>query len=105
MYKRPVITPEEEISRIKRPDNGQLYALVTATMGAGKLTVDCSDGKSRLARIPGKMKKRIWIRIGDIVLVRPWDIEPETKCDVEWKYTPTQGNFLKRKGILKGLNI
>ena len=105
MHKREVLTEEEQIKRIKKPEPGQLYAVVTATLGAGKLTVDCSDGKTRLARIPGKMRKRIWIRIGDIVLVRPWEIEPDTKCDVEWRYTPTQANHLKKTGVLKNIDF
>lgn len=104
-YEKEQLSPEEEISRIKRPDQGELYALVTTMLGAGKMMVDCSDGKTRLARIPGKMKKRIWIRIGDIILVKPWDIEPEKKCDVSWRYSPTQASWIKRKGIIKNIDF
>ncbi len=36
--------------------------VVEQIMGHGKLKVRCADGKTRLGRIPGKMKKDIWIR-------------------------------------------
>jgi len=59
------------------------------------------DGKVRMGRIPGKMKKRIWIREGDIVIVVPWDFE-NGKADVVWRYTRPQVDWLERKGYLKG---
>ena len=58
------------------------------------------DGKSRLCRIPGRLKKRLWVREGDIVLVEPWEYEDE-KGDVVYKYNPTQVHWLKKKGIYK----
>ena len=39
-------------------------------MGHGKLKVRCADGNMRMTRIPGKMKKRIWIREGDPTFIR-----------------------------------
>jgi translation initiation factor 1A len=54
-----------------------------------------------MGRIPGKMKKRIWIREGDVVIVIPWEIENE-KADVVWRYTGPQVDWLQRKGFLKG---
>jgi translation initiation factor 1A len=54
-----------------------------------------------MARIPGKMKKRIWIREGDVVIIIPWDFQNE-KADVVWRYTGPQVDWLQRKGFLKG---
>jgi len=68
-------------------------------LGANRLKVRCMDGKIRTARIPGKMKKRIWIREGDVVIVVPWSFQDE-KADVVWRYTSPQVDWLQRKGYL-----
>lgn len=64
------------------------------------MRVRCMDGVVRIARIPGKIKKRIWIREGDVVIVVPWEFQDE-KADVIWKYRPPQVTWLQRKGYLK----
>jgi translation initiation factor 1A len=70
-------------------------------LGANRIKVKCIDGITRMGRIPGKMKKRIWIRQGDVVILIPWEIENE-KADVVWRYTGPQVDWLQRKGFLKG---
>lgn len=70
-------------------------------LGANRIRVRCIDGVTRMGRIPGKMKKRIWIRQGDVVIVIPWEIQNE-KADVVWRYTGPQVDWLQRKGFLKG---
>jgi translation initiation factor 1A len=59
----------------------------------------CSDGKSRMGRIPGKIKKRMWIREGDLLIIRPWDFQDD-KADIIYRYTRTQASSLKRKNLL-----
>jgi len=56
----------------------------------------CEDGKSRMARIPGRMKRRMWIRVGDLLIVKPWAFQDE-KADVVYRYTKTQALNLSRK--------
>jgi len=73
---------------------------VETRLGANRLKVRCFDGKERMARIPGKMKKRIWIRENDVVIVVPWDFQDE-KADVVWRYTRPQADYLERKGYIK----
>ena len=70
-------------------------------LGANRIKVKCIDGITRMGRIPGKMKKRIWIRQGDVVILIPWEIEND-KADVVWRYTGPQVDWLQRKGFLKG---
>jgi len=77
-----------------------MFAVVESMMGAGHIKVKCEDGKERLARIPGKMRKRIWIREGDIVIVVPWDFRDD-RADVKWRYTNPQVEWLERKRLLK----
>jgi translation initiation factor 1A len=59
----------------------------------------CADGKSRLGRIPGKLKKRMWIREGDLVIIKPWEFQDE-KADIIWRYTKTQASYLSRKKMI-----
>ncbi|AKB19372.1 Translation initiation factor 1A [Methanosarcina sp. WWM596] len=54
-----------------------------------------------MGRIPGSIKKKTWIKEGDVVIVVPWDFQNE-KADVIWKYTRPQVDWLERKGYLKG---
>ena len=102
-YKRPRLTDEEEIVRTKRPDEGQVYAVVEMMLGSDKLRVQCEDGKERMARIPGKLRKRVWIRVGDLILVEPWKVQSDTRCDVKWRYSPTQAKWIRSKGFLKNI--
>ncbi len=90
----------QEMRRVRSPRKGEIAGVVEQILGHGKLKFRCDDGKIRLARIPGKMKKRIWIREGDVVLVKPWDFQSDEKADVIWRYTRTEANWLERRGYL-----
>ena len=76
-----------------------MLGIVEALLGANHIKVRCLDGKTRMARIPGKLKKRIWIREGDVVIVVPWEFQDE-KADVIWRYTNPQVEWLEEKGYL-----
>ncbi len=103
--KREEITEEEEISRTRRPKTGEVLAIVTQMLGSDKLRVRCDDGKERIARIPGKLRKRVWIRLGDLILIEPWKVMPNERADIVWRYTPTQAGWMQRSGLLKNINV
>ncbi len=92
---------QQEFIRIRKPRPGEILGIVEALMGTNKLKVRCQDDKIRLCRIPGKMRKRVWMREGDIVLIKPWDIQGDKSADILVKYNPTQASWLRRRGILK----
>lgn len=91
------------ITRVRTPrkENKEVLATVENMLGANHVRLRCMDGVVRMGRIPGSMKKKTWIREGDIVIAVPWDFQDE-KADVVWKYTRPQVNWLERKGYLKG---
>lgn len=91
----------EQEFRIRKPRQNEVLGIVDAMLGTNKLKVICQDDKIRICRIPGRMRKRIWIREGDVVLVEPWSIQSERSGDIVLKYTDTQVGWLRRKGILK----
>ncbi|MGC9059137.1 MAG: translation initiation factor eIF-1A, partial [Candidatus Aenigmatarchaeota archaeon] len=78
---------------------------VEAMVGGDRMKVSCDDGKERICRIPGKLRKRVWIREGDLVLILPWKIQGDKRGDVVFRYTPTQANWLKKNGYIKNLQI
>lgn len=87
--------------RTRLPRKGEVLGLVTQMHGGARMMVHCIDGKDRMCRVPGKIKKHIWVREGDYVLVIPWSIEPDTKADVEYRYTGMQIEQMRRKGLIK----
>lgn len=99
-------TPEAvEVARIRMPRHGEVLGVVETMLGGDKLKVNCDDGNVRVCRIPGKMRKRIWIRAGDLVLVEPWKVQTNERADVVFRYTNTQANWIKRKGYVKNISI
>jgi translation initiation factor 1A len=92
----------EEFTRVRLPQKSanEILGTVESLLGANKLRVRCTDGVVRLTRIPGKIKKRIWIRQGDVIIIVPWSFQNE-KADIIWKYSAPQANWLERKGFLK----
>jgi len=92
---------EEEVVRVRMPrtKDGEILGIADQLLGASRVRVMCADGKSRLGRIPGKLKKRMWIREGDLLIVNPWDFQDE-KCDIRHRYTKTESTYLSRRGIL-----
>lgn len=92
---------QEEISRIKLPRGRQVFGILEQRLGASRLRVRCLDGKSRVCRIPGRLKRKLWVREGDIVITEPWEFSGDERGDVLYKYTKSQVQFLKRKGYLK----
>ena len=96
---------EAEIERIRIPKENEVFGRVEQMLGGDRMLVVCEDGKERICRIPGKLRKRVWIKPGDLILVQPWKIQGDRRGDVIFRYTPTQVNWLKKKGYAKGLEI
>ncbi len=99
-------TQEEiEIARVRIPKSGEILGTVEMLLGGDKMRVKCEDGNVRICRIPGKLRKREWIKTGDLVLIQPWKAQSNERGDIVFRYTPTQANWLKRKGYIKTISI
>jgi translation initiation factor 1A len=77
----------------------EMFAIADQILGGRRVRAVCEDGESRLARIPGKMRRRQWVREGDLIVIQPWDFQDE-KANVCMRYTKTQSLYLSRKGVL-----
>lgn len=91
------------ITRVKYPSKrmGEMFAIVVDILGGERMRVFCEDGKHRIGRIRGKIKKRVWIRRGDLVIVNPWEWATESddklgKCEISWRYTRAEISWLER---------
>ena len=94
---------QEQLSRVRLPREGETLGYVEQRVGGSRMKVRCLDGKNRICRIPGRLKRKLWVREADIVLVEPWEFTGDDKGDVIFKYRPSQIAWLKRNGYLKGL--
>ena len=90
----------EEIARMPLPSGRQTIGIVEARLGGNKLRVVCQDGKTRVCRIPGKYRSKLWIKEGDVVLVEPWEIQGDERGDVIFQYSKAQIEWLRKKGML-----
>lgn len=77
----------------------EMFAIADQMLGGRRVHAVCEDGETRLARIPGKMRRRQWVREGDLIVLQPWDFQ-DSKADVKKRYTKTQALYLSRKGVL-----
>ncbi len=97
--KRKVIS--EKIDSLHAPQEGEVLGIAEKLLGYDRIMVRCQDGATRMCRIKGKMKRKVWIRLNDIVLVAPWDFQAETRGDIVWRYKGNEAEWLKAQGYLK----
>ena len=104
--KGPEPQQTESIGRVKLPNAKELeqFAIVLQLMGSDQVKCLCEDGDERQVRIPGKLKKRVWLRENDIIVIKLWDFQP-SKGDVVWRYLGHQVEWLKRNGKLSKLPL
>ena len=94
---------QEQIRRVKLPRGNQTIGILEQRLGASRLRVRCLDGKTRVCRVPGRLKRKLWLRENDVVLIEPWEFSGDEKGDVIFKYRPQQVQWLKSKGYLDKL--
>lgn len=80
-------------------EDGQEYAQVTKMLGNGRVEAMCFDGAKRLCHIRGKLRKKVWINLGDIILLGLRDYQ-DSKADVILRYNPDEARSLKVYGEL-----
>jgi translation initiation factor 1A len=95
--KRKVLS-EQQLKEMVLPEQGEMLGRVVKLLGSEHIMVKCTDGKTRLGRIRGRLKRRVWVRDGDVVLVAPWDFKSDERCDILWRYTVGQVDWLKANG-------
>ncbi|MBI5803574.1 translation initiation factor eIF-1A [Candidatus Pacearchaeota archaeon] len=95
---------EEIVTRVRLPKGEETIGIIESRLGGNKMMVRCLDGKNRNCRIPGRLKRKLWLRPGDVVIVELWEFEKD-KGDVIFKYRPNQVEWLKRNGYLENESV
>ena len=83
------------------PNKYDILGIVVKNYGQSRMNVKCQDGETRICRVRGKMKKRRWVREGDVVLISPWEFQYDKKGDIIFRYTRNQSHWLRVNDYLK----
>ena len=94
MGKRKVLN-ESALKELQIPQEGELLGRVMKLLGSDQVLVKCTDDITRRGRIRGKLKRRIWIRDHDIVIIAPWDFKYDERGDIIWRFTLSKVDWLK----------
>ncbi len=97
---KPQEQEEQIITRAPLPKGREVIGIIEQRYGGNKMKVNCLDGKERNCRVPGRLKRKLWLRPNDVVIIEPWELDNE-KGDVILKYHSNQIEWLKRNGFLK----
>ena len=87
---------EEETKDTVLPVANDVPGVATRLLDFEGVSMKCRDTHEHLCRIRSEMKKRVWIRIGSVVLVSPWDFQSHKHSDVIWRYGKPQAEWLRK---------
>ncbi len=91
--------PQEVVHRLPLPKDDEKLGIVARALGASNFAVFCNDKLERVCIIPGRLKRRFWLKEGDLVLVKPWVVQSDKRGDVIWRYSIMDRQKLKEKGF------
>ncbi len=89
--------PEQYALRMPQP--GEIVGVVVHAQGASLFKIRCADNFERLCAIPGRLRRRFWIKEKDIVLVKPWVVQSNDHGDIVWRYSIGDRDRLTARGI------
>ena len=78
-------------------DSDQLYGRVVRILGDRNMRVFCNDNASRICRVCGAMRKRVYVNIGDVVLVSIRNLANTTEKERENETFKSMG--IKEKSL------
>lgn len=90
--------------RVRMPRGKEIIGVITQRYGGNRMEILGNDGKRRNCRVPGRFKRRLWLRQKDVVLIEPWPDDPG-KGDIIYKYDSNEVNQLKKRGLLNTTNL
>ena len=90
---------EQKVQRARLPRGKEIIGIIEQRLGGNKMSVNCLDEKKRNCRVPGRLKRSLWLRPDDVVIIEPWELD-NNKGDVIFKYNKNQIEWLKRNNYL-----
>jgi len=101
--KRKILSESDIKPRL--PRDFEVLGIAEKLLGYERVMVRCLDGFTRLCRIRGKMKRRVWIRLNDVVIVSPWDFQRDKRGDITYRYRRNQTAWLRDNGYLEEIEV
>lgn len=95
-YKKSKHGDDDNVVFIERQEDQQ-YGRVVRVLGNGNMLIYCNDNKERICHIRGAIRKRVWINLGDVVLVSLRDFGEADRGDILAKYEPKHYSKLKKE--------
>ncbi len=93
---------QEAPIRVRLPRNNEIIGIVVQRLGGNRMEVKSTDNKTRNCRVPGRFKRKFWLRQGDFVLITPWEHD-NSKGDIVYQYNSSAVNQLKKRGLISNL--
>jgi translation initiation factor 1A len=75
--------------RLPQTRNQEIFGQAELMVSPSHIRIRCIGGVTRLGRITGRIRKKVWIREGDILIVVPWSFQ-DGKCDLVYRSTVPQ---------------
>jgi len=100
MYKKPKQQNPDEPLRVRTPRENQVLGVIEERLGNRRSKVRCSDDAIRICRIPGRVRRRMWTKEGDVVMIEPWSVQTDVRGDLVYIYTKPQIEWLRKKHFL-----
>lgn len=90
------------MSEFRVPGENEILGKVLEMLGDGRFRVICADGEIRVARLPGRLRRKLWLKAGDYVIVALWEFEKD-KGDIVHKYEKRDLEELRRRGFAEAI--
>ena len=73
----------------------QEYCLIDKLLGDRRVNLTLTDGTSQMGIIPGRFRKRCWMKVGDLVLAAQREFQ-DGKLDIIYKYNSEEKKRLQQ---------
>lgn len=98
-YKKSKHTTTASSGRLVEAEEDQMYGRVIRILGDRNMRVYCNDNASRICRVCGAMRKRVYVNLGDIVLISIRDLSNVTEKEKQEETLKIMG--MKDKPLVK----
>jgi len=102
--KRKIISESQIRPRLPNRAS-EVLGIAEKLLGYDRILVRCLDGFTRLCRIRGKMKRRVWIRVNEGDIVAPWDFQAAKRGYITYRDRRNQADRLRNNNYLKTVHI
>jgi len=93
------------LRRMVLPSKNYVLGIAVKFFSGERIIVKCQDGKKRLCRILGKLKRRVCIREDNIVLVSPWGFQSDIRGDISGSYRKNQSDWIRNKALPENVMV